>query len=416
MIASGIPFQLADAQTNPNVNISVTGSSERPTPTSCNASESVTAQRPVFINRGDTTIEARWFNYNCTETVFFTIPPHSQHTVDTYETHLWRFYEVNTNAFINELRIIPQDPNLLAPYYTGRDLSLSTTWCNGSQGENEITVRFHNFGVTPVRPRWLNYECTEANYPTIEPGQTIVQRTSLTHVWRFYESVSNVLLAETRISVAGSTIEFGRKVAPTCNESHSFLPVTVSFLNLGDFPVEPRWLNYDCTETPYAVIPPHSSSTQATFKTHLWRFYLAGTETRIGEARISSASSVAFGRFLPAPPTTIVPQTTNTTTEPTTTTTLPLVFEYIQIITPSTTPVTTAAPIPVTTTSTTVPLTTTTTTTSPPQTTVPPTSTSSTTTAPAAGPVKSGLVKFRKVCKTVSRNKRRVVVCSLIRV
>ncbi len=425
-LAGAGPLDLVGAQTNPNVNTAITASGERPTPSSsCNASESVTAQRAVLINRGDTAVEARWLNYNCTETAYFTIAPHSQQAVNTFETHLWRFYEINSNVFLNEFRIIPHDPNLLAVYYTGRGISHSPTACNGSDSTNGRSARFHNYGVTPVRARWLNFDCTETSYGVIEPGQTLIQPTYLTHVWRFYEQTSEVLLAETRISDLNVDAEFGRKVAPTCNASHSFLPVTVNFVNLGDFPVEPRWLNYDCTETSYAVIPARSANAQATFKTHLWRFYLAGTNIPIGESRIANTTSVAFGRFLPPATALPVPPTTATTTstEPPTTTAQPLVFEFIQIITPSTTVATTTAPptttsppaIPATTTG---PTTTSTTSTTVPHSTSVASSVPSTTTAPTLPIklVKPGVPRFQKVCKNIIRNKRKVLVCSLVRI
>jgi hypothetical protein len=411
-----IPSKIASAQTTPVA--------------TCNGSQSLGSKVVVqFKNVGTTPIRFGLLDYTCTFRAFpFPVPPNGILTSTNYPSTLYRVYEDVTNVLLNEYRLQESTPPGTA-INIGRIPSTPPTSCNASESITPIAARFINTGVTPVEARWLDYTCNEVSYGNIAPGTTLNQSTFKTHLWRFYEVGTNALLSETRFeNVSG--FAFGRPAGqiPTCNASESVRAKTVKFTNLGEVPVQARWLNYDCTETPYSTIAPHTSMDQGTYQTHLWKFYEVGSTTPLKESRIDALTTeIVFGQIVPVQAVAATPPTitSTTTTEPATTTTTttaqPLVFAPIE-----NPPSTAAAPVAASTPAVTAAPTTSTTTT----TTSTPTTT--TTKAPIAAPpidppvsvqaplvsnaaAKPSPVKLRRVCKYVRKNRTNVLTCSYVR-
>jgi hypothetical protein len=59
----------------------------------------------TFENRGVTSVEARWVNYQCNEVVLQTVIGLASQTQSTFSSHLWRFYEVGTGRFLGDNRV-----------------------------------------------------------------------------------------------------------------------------------------------------------------------------------------------------------------------------------------------------------------------------------------------------------------------
>lgn len=411
-----IPIKIASAQTTPVA--------------TCNGSQSLGTKVIVqFKNVGTTPIRIGLLDYTCTFRAFpFPIAPNGILTSTNYPTTLYRVFEDVTNVLLNEYRLQGGTPSGTV-INIGRVAGTPATSCNASESITPIAARFINIGVTAVEARWLDYTCNEVSYGNIAAGTTLNQNTFKTHLWRFYEVGTNALLSETRFdNLTG--FAFGRPagVIPTCNASESVTAKTVKFTNLGEVPVQARWLNYDCTETPYSTIAPHTSMDQATYQTHLWKFYEIGSNTPLQENRIiAQTTEIVFGRIVPVQVVVATPPATTTTTEQETTTTTttaqPLVFAPIENSPPTTAapvaapaPTVTAPPTTVATTSTTTTTTTSTTTTAKAPIAVtqetPPVSTQAPSVAKTSAKLSPVKPKLKQVCKTITRNRKRIVTCS----
>eukprot|EP00198_Chlamydomonas_reinhardtii_P012152 XP_001701489.1 predicted protein [Chlamydomonas reinhardtii] len=69
-------------------------------------------------NRSAMVVEARWVNYDGDEEPYATIPPGHEWTVDTFETHPWRFRDARTGGLVVEY-VAARGPRLLQLTDTG---------------------------------------------------------------------------------------------------------------------------------------------------------------------------------------------------------------------------------------------------------------------------------------------------------
>jgi VHL beta domain len=192
--------------------------------------------------------------------------------------------------------------------------------CNPGGGNNAKSVEFANLGATAVDVKWLNFQCGETFYRTVPGGQSYVQQTYVSHLWRFYEVGTGRLLKEERIADQ-TRIEFGETAVPvatqpaatptattpttppsttvsvavnavptfpgsgaqrtrpngkqTCDPGGGNNKKDVTFKNLTPNTIEVWWVGFDCLEHLYATVPAGSQYLQQTFVTHRWRFYEA---------------------------------------------------------------------------------------------------------------------------------------------
>ena len=193
------------------------------------------ARAVEFANLGSTSVEARWVNFQCSETLYTTVRGGTSYVQQTFQSHLWRFYEVGTGRLLKEERIAAQtriefgDPVAAAPKPVAAPASTtpaeppSTTTANpvsvfpgaGAQkvrapsggqcspggGNQKKDVTFKNATSESIEVWWVTFDCTEKQYATMPPGSQYVQQTYISHQWRFYEapggSVSKVLCGAT---------------------------------------------------------------------------------------------------------------------------------------------------------------------------------------------------------------------------
>ncbi len=199
---------------------------------SCDPGGGNNARSVEFANLGSTSVEVRWVNFQCGETLYTTLRGGASYVQQTFQSHLWRFYEVGTARLLKEERIAAQtriefgDPPTAtpkpaaAPSATPAPTEPPTTvlanpvpvfpgagaqktrpssggQCFPGGGNQKKDVTFKNSTIESIEVWWVNFDCTEKQYATMPPGSQYVQQTYITHQWRFYEapggSVSKLL-------------------------------------------------------------------------------------------------------------------------------------------------------------------------------------------------------------------------------
>jgi VHL beta domain len=193
------------------------------------------ARSVEFANLGSTAVEVRWVNFQCGETLYTTVRGGSSYVQQTFQSHLWRFYEVGTGRLLKEERIAAQtriefgDPAVAAPKPTAVPVATpvptdppTTTAANpvpvfpgaGAQtvrgsfgglrcspggGNQKRDITFKNATAETIEVWWVAFDCQEVLYATMPPGSQYLQRTYISHQWRFYEapggSVSKIVCA-----------------------------------------------------------------------------------------------------------------------------------------------------------------------------------------------------------------------------
>jgi hypothetical protein len=193
------------------------------------------ARSVEFANLGSTSVEVRWVNFQCGETLYTTVRGGASYVQQTFQSHLWRFYEVGTGRLLKEERIAAQtridfgDPAAAAPKPVATPSPTTATepptttpanpvpvfpgagaqkvrspnggQCAPGGGNQKKDVTFKNATSETIEVWWVTFDCTEKQYATMPPGSQYVQQTYVSHQWRFYEapggSVSKALCGAT---------------------------------------------------------------------------------------------------------------------------------------------------------------------------------------------------------------------------
>jgi hypothetical protein len=88
-----------------------------------------------------------------------------------------------------------------------------------------------------------------------------------------------------------------------CNPGGGTNARSVIFANRGTTAVEVKWLNFQCGETLYSTLRGGQEYSQATFVSHVWRFYEVGTGRLLKEERITDQARIEFGDAAVSAPT-----------------------------------------------------------------------------------------------------------------
>jgi hypothetical protein len=200
---------------------------------SCDPGGGNNARSVEFANLGSTSVEVRWVNFQCGETPYTTVRGGTSYVQQTFQSHLWRFYEVGTGRLLKEERIAAQtriefgDPPSAAPKPAALPTATSAPTeppttaaanpipvfpgagaqivrgspvglrCSPGGGNQKKDVTFKNATAETIEVWWVTFDCTEKQYATMPPGSQYVQQTYISHQWRFYEasggSVSKML-------------------------------------------------------------------------------------------------------------------------------------------------------------------------------------------------------------------------------
>ncbi len=65
----------------------------------------------TFRNKGTTTVEVWWVNFQCGETLYATLPAGAEYVQQTYKTHQWKFYEAPAGPASTTLCTVVQPPS-----------------------------------------------------------------------------------------------------------------------------------------------------------------------------------------------------------------------------------------------------------------------------------------------------------------
>jgi hypothetical protein len=99
--------------------------------------------------------------------------------------------------------------------------------CDPGGGTDATSVVFANLGPTQVQVQWVNFQCGETLYKTMNGFESYSQQTFRSHLWRFREVGTGVLLKEERIA-SQTRIEFGVPPAPSSLAPSSPTSVSVT--------------------------------------------------------------------------------------------------------------------------------------------------------------------------------------------
>lgn len=201
---------------------------------SCDPGGGSVARSVEFANLGSSSVDVKWVNFQCGETLYTTMRGGSSYIQQTFQSHLWRFYEVGTGRLLKEERIAAQtriefgEPTAVTtakpatvevstvptstavpaaaspvPVFPGNGAPQvrpkSNEPCQPGGGNLKQDVTFKNSTASTIEVWWVSFDCTERLYATMPPGSQYLQQTYISHQWRFYEapggSVSKILCA-----------------------------------------------------------------------------------------------------------------------------------------------------------------------------------------------------------------------------
>lgn len=141
-------------------------------------------------------------------------------------------------------------------------------------GETPTTVTFINPSDRTVVVYWVDYNCQEVEYQTLEPGQQYTQSTYVTHLWRVRDTANGNIVNELTASTQEpSILRVGHSDEGSdmgCSVEGN-VPVDITFINNAEEPITTYWVDYGCEEVEYQTLNPGQQYTQPTFVTHPWR-------------------------------------------------------------------------------------------------------------------------------------------------
>src|SRR5215204_254916 len=138
-----------------------------------------------------------------------------------------------------------------------REVSASSAQRGCSAGGTQVPMMltFTNYRSEPVNIYWLDYECVERYYATVNPNASYFQPTYAGHEWSIVtvsEEQVGVIVAESstnRIDIHPSTSGTGSITTRTdmgCSNGGTNDAVTVTFTNSLAEPVDVFWLDSGC--------------------------------------------------------------------------------------------------------------------------------------------------------------------------
>ncbi len=140
-------------------------------------------------------------------------------------------------------------------------------------------VVFTNNTLHNLNFNWINYECTEELYATLEPGQSTVIQTFVTHPWIARRADTGAQVGEVVVPDSGLPLVH----EAVCSLDGSIeSPLTI--VNSSDAPAKFYWVDQECNEIEYGTLAPGETFIQSTYDTHAWVLRSADTGELIGSA------------------------------------------------------------------------------------------------------------------------------------
>jgi len=139
--------------------------------------------------------------------------------------------------------------------------SCSTAW------SSTATLKVANNYTQPVDLLWVDYQCKEVKYTTLNPNAVLNQPSFVTHPWRIRETSSGKLLKQVTLNKSGTT---QIAVRDECSAGGG-TAIQFELTNNAKFAVDVYWKDYACQERLYFKVNAGSRQIIKTYSGHAWR-------------------------------------------------------------------------------------------------------------------------------------------------
>lgn len=140
--------------------------------------------------------------------------------------------------------------------------------CSGA-GQQLVAANIYNNSPSPIDVIWMDYECRERKYFTIEPGWSRSLNSYENGAWRFRDASSGKIVKQVvlRRGPAVANVVMREDCAAASSTRSELV-----FNNLTGTIVDVYWKGYDCTLRKYASLPPAGTHRQLSYAGHGWQF------------------------------------------------------------------------------------------------------------------------------------------------
>lgn len=112
---------------------------------------------------------------------------------------------------------------------------------------------------------WIDENCKQHEYGTIDPGKTAVQPTYATHAWIVGTAVTGNRVGEILVPQSAEPL-----VAEMACSLMSNVPLNFTVVNQSSSTANLYWVDELCNEIPYATLEAGQSLVQPTYQGHVW--------------------------------------------------------------------------------------------------------------------------------------------------
>lgn len=209
----------------------------------------------TFDNNTGLTVELVAKDMEGVERVFATLPHRALHQQPTTTSDRWFIRDQMTGLVFEE--VVTSQENF-THLITAQGISSQSM-------VNEVIAEFVNTTPFQVDISWLDYDGVEEQFYRLNPGQSIIQPTHATHVWRFRERETRDILL---LYVAGE--EASQRVEIVMKPIHSREPAVLRFRNYTGLTVEVVWFNAEGKPEVLRTLIPGRKAAFNTFASHAW--------------------------------------------------------------------------------------------------------------------------------------------------
>ncbi len=151
-------------------------------------------------NTGCHAVDVYWWQGNGDPDIWYaTIQPGQSWSVQTYQGHMWNFYNLGTNSWMDGAMYT-------VPGCNEYNHNINTGGCNNNANEttNCAWLNIHNTGCHAVDVYWWQGNGDpDIWYATIQPGQSWSVQTYQGHMWNFYNLGTNSWMDGAMYTVPG---------------------------------------------------------------------------------------------------------------------------------------------------------------------------------------------------------------------
>jgi hypothetical protein len=157
--------------------------------------QSTTPTTLEFVNQtlGGTVIVS-WIDFQGKEQTYGTLPPGQSVVQQTFLNHAWKVTAANGAclgiylATAQPTRVVIR-PDDLPPFNCAQ-----APLARSREGKMSTTIEFVNQSLATLVISWIDYQGKAQAYATLQPGQSVVQQTFLTHPWKVTAAVNGMCL------------------------------------------------------------------------------------------------------------------------------------------------------------------------------------------------------------------------------